>query len=51
MEDENKTEIVEKKTKPKKKKFKVEIEFTNENEMTKKYNELISEGFLVKALF
>jgi len=51
IKDNNKTEISEKKTKLKQKKFKIEIEFPTEEEMIKKYSELVSEGFLVKALF
>ena len=31
--------------------YKLEIQFPTEQEMTEKYKELISEGFLVKALF
>jgi len=31
--------------------FRLEIQFPTEQEMTEKYNELMSDGFLVKALF
>jgi len=45
------SDLDEKEDKEKKQSYKLEIEFPNEKEMTKKYNELMSDGFLVKAIF
>ena len=45
------SDLDEKEDKEKLPSYKLEIQFPTEQEMTEKYNELMSDGFLVKALF